>query len=101
MKADPRGLMLRIMNHIGHTVDTEKLDKLVEATEFKNFQAKSGMNTNERHREGKGQFIRKGIVGDWVNYFSVEKAREWQNWTEQNLETIGISTEEYCGAISK
>ena len=78
MKADPRGWMVRIMNHIGHPVQEEKVDQLCRATEFQNFQQYSSMNR------------RKGIVGDWVNHFSEEQSKVWSRWIEENLDKIEI-----------
>ena len=41
--------------------------------------------------EGRGQFVRKGIVGDHVNYFSEDLNKEWDQWISSNLEIIGVT----------
>ncbi len=36
------------------------------------------------------RFFRKGEVGDWKNYFTGEKLKEWDEWIEKNLEGTDI-----------
>jgi hypothetical protein len=58
-----------------------------------------------RHRhKGRGQFIRKGIVGDWRNHFSLElnkvisdsgpmtwSPKEYDAWIRRNLDSMGVA----------
>ena len=37
-----------------------------------------------------GQFLRKGVVGDWVNHFTDEMNREWDLWVEQEMGNLGL-----------
>ena len=38
-------------------------------------------------RDGQsGSFIRKGVVGDWRNYFDQELSDEFDNWVKEELE---------------
>ena len=43
--------------------------------------------------ESKGEFTRKGEVGDWVNYFDQDLDDCWNGWIEENLNNIGITDE--------
>ncbi len=36
------------------------------------------------------KFFRKGLVGDWKNYFSGEKLEEWDKWIQQQLEGTSL-----------
>ena len=35
-------------------------------------------------------FIRKGMVGDWKNYFNEENNKVWDKWIAENLEGTDI-----------
>ena len=39
---------------------------------------------------GEGEFARRGRVGDWQNYFDPALAEDWDTWTEQQLQALGI-----------
>ena len=41
-------------------------------------------------KEQRGQFYRKGKVGDWKNHFDDEKLAEWNKWIEENLQGTDI-----------
>ena len=62
---------------------------LVLCSNYKNI---SIMNTLLRpaFNEGRGDFTRKGVVGDWVNYFEEERNNKWNDWIRSNLDRIGI-----------
>ena len=63
----------------------EVLDAAVGKSQFKQMQAmeKTGLvmqdakkNPSLKVREGEEPFIRKGVVGDWKNYFSEEQSKQ-------------------------
>ena len=65
---------------------------------FDNFQKASASNKkNPNWKEGKGQFIRKGIVGDWVNHFNKDLNMEYNTWIVQSLDKIGIENADIRG----
>ena len=36
------------------------------------------------------QFMRKGQVGDWKNYFDGEKNEKWHKWIADNIKGTGL-----------
>ena len=93
LKEDQRNMVMRILNHIGYSLEEEKVTELCEAMTFSNYRQISSMNKSERCKEGSGEFTRKGVVGDWVNYFQEDLNDSWNNWIMENLENIGITEE--------
>ena len=44
--------------------------------------------------EGKGEFIHKGKVGDWVNHFTPELTAEYDAWIREELTRLDITDPE-------
>ena len=36
------------------------------------------------------KFFRKGVVGDWKNYFKGENLKVWDQWIQDNLQGTDI-----------
>ena len=65
-----------------------QVDELKEFLHIDNF--KNNPSVNKIHEmRGKTNFIRKGIVGDYRNYFDENMEQEWDEWlTEEFKETL-------------
>uniref|UniRef100_A0A0K2SY20 Sulfotransferase domain-containing protein n=2 Tax=Lepeophtheirus salmonis TaxID=72036 RepID=A0A0K2SY20_LEPSM len=73
----------------------EKLQILKEHLSFTKFQKNSAVNldTDFGYKvkvDKNGQFIRKGIVGDWKNYFSSELSDRFDGKTKSFFESEGL-----------
>ncbi len=85
----------KIADHIGVKLSTEAVDKIVLFWKFENYQKKSTLNRFESQwNEGKGEFIRKGKVGDWVNHFTPELTAEYDAWIRDELARLNITDPE-------
>ena len=72
--------------------------RLATAMTFENYQKTSSLNVaNSNWYSGKGEFVRKGVVGDWVNYFTDELTKEYDSWIVDQLDTIGIDDKKVRG----
>ena len=91
MKKDQRGMVEKITNHIDYNISEKQIDDLTEFMRFDNYQKTSSMNKKaELQGKGKGRFIRKGIVGDWINHFQDKTVKEWDKMINQEFEKTGI-----------
>jgi len=83
MKKDQKKMLKEICEFINYNVSEEKIDELDNFMKFENFQKVSSSNKkNDNWKEGNGQFIRKGIVGDWINHFDQDLNADYNNWKE-------------------
>ncbi|GAA6082600.1 sulfotransferase 1 family member D1-like isoform X1 [Tachysurus ichikawai] len=74
MKENPRRETLRIMEYLDLSLSDEIIDKIVELTSFKvmkdNPMANYSSTPNIIFDHSISAFMRKGEVGDWMNYFT-------------------------------
>ena len=96
IKKDQKLWIRKIIDHIGYSLTEEKLEELNEALTFNNYKKTSSMNRvmKPEFKEGRGEFTRKGVVGDWINHFDRETNSTWNLWIEENLNRIGIKDQE-------
>ena len=94
MQKDHRGHVIKIANFMGFELPGEAVDQIVEATTVKMMSPKfAKMLKGTAWIEERSSFIRKGIVGDWVNYFTQEQSGYVDAETKVFLEPLGISFE--------
>eukprot|EP00092_Neocalanus_flemingeri_P014654 GFUD01015816.1.p1 GENE.GFUD01015816.1~~GFUD01015816.1.p1 ORF type:complete len:330 (+),score=74.86 GFUD01015816.1:291-1280(+) len=81
-----------VMRHIDVDLTEEQVNTIDEQIKFDNYKKTCTLNTLP-HFEGMGQFMRKGVVGDHVSYFSRELSMEWDEWIRTKLDQIGVLDE--------
>jgi len=100
MKKNQRGMVEKIKNHIQYDISDKQIDELTEFMKFENYQKSSSMNKGEGNNWKKGgQFIRKGIVGDWRNHFQDQTAQDWDRWIIEEFEKTGITAKEVLDKV--
>ncbi len=91
MKEDQFGAIQKIASHIGVDLPLEDVEKIDSFVKFENYKKKSTMNKpNVWWNQGKGEFVRKGQVGDWVNLFTPELTAEYDAWIREELARLNI-----------
>ena len=65
---DPQTVIQRIATFIGKPLEKVKVERISDILSFKSM--KSNPKLDVRHETIKGDFLRKGTVGDWSNYFT-------------------------------
>ena len=80
------------MNILDATID---MDTLLAQLDIETFRQNKFVNKEkEIPPDKKGNtFIRKGIVGDWKNYFDDKMNAEWDPWIEKQLAGTGFQME--------
>ncbi len=98
MKKDHRGHVIKIAKFIWCNLSNKVIDTIVEKTGKKNMGQEVNQMTSKMGgwAKGKSQLVRKGEVGDWVNYFSQEQSDYIDAKCKEFLEPLGL-TFEYSG----
>jgi len=98
LKRDQKKIIKEICKFIGYELSEEQINKLDDFLQFDNYQKASSQNKKVPNwKEGKGQFIRKGIVGDWMNHFNKDLNDIYNEWISKSLEKIGIQDSDVVG----
>ena len=77
MKKDPKATVNTIADYLGYRLSEDIIQKIVEQTKFDAMKLNPTANNGwmaEYHTEGATPFMRKGVVGDWRNYFTDEQS---------------------------
>ena len=66
------------------------ISALVEHVSIDNMRQISVEMSPPDMKEMAEKHFRKGMVGDWKNYFEGEKLEEWNKWIEENMKDTDI-----------
>lgn len=93
MSADPRAAVLAIADFMGAgcALDEAVLDEVLRHSSFAHMSRDQG-RWSSRRPDGMPAFIRKGVVGDWINHFSVAQLERLLQKCEHRLEGTGIDS---------
>jgi len=89
MKADQRKVINDLCIFLNHILTSDQVDSLVEHLKFENMQSNVNVNPTKAFNL-KGNFIRKGEVGDWRNFFTPEKTNDWMEWIRKKTQGTGL-----------
>ena len=91
MKVNTRENVIRIAKFVGYELSDRVVDLVVEKSSMKSVSKKFETRFKDVVMWKKdGAFIRKGEVGDWVNYFSQEQSDYIDAKCEEYLVPLGI-----------
>ena len=92
MLQDSPGAIRKIAKFIGKELPPEIVERIVIQTSFNAM--KKGRNVNYTwFEELKGDFIRKGEVGDWKNYFTEEQNKRFDSLYTEKMAGSGLDFE--------
>eukprot|EP00096_Caligus_rogercresseyi_P003691 TRINITY_DN1710_c1_g1_i1.p1 TRINITY_DN1710_c1_g1~~TRINITY_DN1710_c1_g1_i1.p1 ORF type:complete len:346 (+),score=48.25 TRINITY_DN1710_c1_g1_i1:18-1055(+) len=95
MNKDIKSVMRTVQGFLEYpAISEEKLDILADHLSFKSFQNNTAVNMEpdggNNEDKGKGRFIRKGIIGDWKNFFSKDLSKRFDAKTQKVLGDTGF-----------
>ena len=90
MKKDLPKVIRELCDFLGYQLSAETVGALVDHVSIENMRQIRVEQAPPERKEMAGKHFRKGIVGDWKNYFQGEKLDEWNNWIEENLNGTDI-----------
>ena len=94
MKKDHRGHVLKIADFLGFHLSDKVVDLIVEKSSFKNMsqEINSMLKDVPTWNQG-GKFIRKGEIGDFLNFFSEQQSQYIDRKFKEYLEPLGLTFE--------
>ena len=95
MKADRSKAIQTIATFLDVSVTQERLQSIVERTSFKKMKENpyTNMETSKIFMTKEVAFIRKGQVGDWTNYLTVDQNEYMDQIIDDRLKDTGIEFE--------
>ena len=93
MKKDPHTSVSTLGDFLGYPLSKDVVSRIVEQTTFSNMKLNPAANNSwmeKYHNEGATPFMRKGIIGDWKNYFSDEQSARMDALVNEKLAGTGL-----------
>ena len=91
MKKSHRDHIIKIASFLGYNLSEKVIDIIVNKSTFKDMS--KTMKDFPGWKSDRSSFIRKGEVGDWVNYFSEEQSEFINAKCKEYLEPFGLKFE--------
>ena len=89
MKKSHRDHVIKIAKFLGYDLSDKVINLIVEKSTFKGMSKTTGTNI-PGWKSDRSIFMRKGEVGDWVNYFSEEQSEYIDAKCREYLEPLGL-----------
>ncbi|XP_071495266.1 sulfotransferase 1C2-like [Diadema antillarum] len=93
MKKDLKGSIRQISDFMGKSFSEETIDAIVKGSTFDAMKKNKTSNPDrvfKRVKDGSKSFMRKGIIGDWKNYFSDEQSERFDKIYAEKLAGSGL-----------
>ncbi|CAH2319314.1 sulfotransferase family cytosolic 2B member 1-like [Pelobates cultripes] len=92
LQQDLRGCVLRICKFLGQELEDEAIDSVVKNSSFKVMKDNKMANwttiPSDVLDHSKGSFMRKGVCGDWKNYFTVAQNEIFDDVYQEQMKDL-------------
>ncbi|MGH0186644.1 UNVERIFIED_CONTAM: hypothetical protein FKN15_022265 [Acipenser sinensis] len=92
MVKDLRAAVVKISNFLGNQTDDRTIETIVDKCTFKNMRCNPSANYQMIPKvfldHKKGEFMRKGKVGDWKNHFTVAQNERFDEVYQEKMKEI-------------
>ncbi|XP_077999212.1 sulfotransferase 1B1-like [Glandiceps talaboti] len=96
MKKDPRKTIKDLAAFLDKTLSEETVDKILDFCSFENMKKNDSVNMEKFFLifdTRKAKFMRKGVVGDWQNHFTVAENAEFDELYATKMKDSGLTFE--------
>ena len=93
MKKDPKAAVKTVADYLGYQLSEDIIQKIVDQTQFAAMKLNPTANNGwmvEYHTEGATPFMRKGVVGDWRNFFTDDQSAKLDALLRDKLSGTGL-----------
>lgn len=95
MKRDLKSVISQVADFIGYDLDQVTIDRIYDQTTFSSMKKNPNTNftTNSiyKRRDVCQEFIRKGIVGDWMTLFTVAQSEMFDEKYDRVMKGSGLA----------
>ncbi|KAF0293369.1 Sulfotransferase family cytosolic 1B member 1 [Amphibalanus amphitrite] len=91
MHQDRGSVVLKVADFLGVSLSDADVDNIAKNTSFEVMKANPDTNFRQWEDNGlvsgteEGTFMRKGVVGDWRNYFTEEESEAFLKWRNEEV----------------
>ncbi|XP_054855483.1 sulfotransferase 2B1-like [Eublepharis macularius] len=95
LQQDPKGCVEKICHFLGKELNRQQIDSVVKYSSFKKMKENKMSNYSQAddtlmdHK--KGQFMRKGISGDWKNHLTVAQNEHFDRVYQEKMQGMSIT----------
>lgn len=93
MKRDLPAAVAKIASFIGADLSSDTVTKIADLTSFEKMKKDNSANFSwdkAYDKDGEPTFLRKGVVGDWKNFFTTEQSAEMDAICARRLKDTGL-----------
>ena len=87
---DMAGTINSLSSFLGYSLPEKQMKMVEQFVDFDKYKENCQLGNKTQWNEGEGHFIRKGKVGDWINYMQGDMAEEWDVWAREELAELKI-----------